>query len=302
MKHQLDKYHILYKQNISLKNYTTLHIGGNAEYIVFPQSVYEIKICIEIFNEYNYMYIVLGRGSNVLVLDEGYKGAVIILTDQFSHIEILNETYVKVESGMTLKALCQFCLKQNLTGLEFACGIPGTVGGAVYMNAGAYGGEMKDVVVSVTYLDNQNNIQTLSKNELMFGYRHSYFTENHGIILEVIYQLDRGEQSVIYEKMNSLMERRYARQPMEAYSAGSTFKRPDGHFASALIKQCGLQGLSVGDAQVSRKHAGFLINKGHATSHDFIQLISEVQKRVYEQTGYLLEREVQILNHKEKTL
>ncbi|WP_049945509.1 UDP-N-acetylmuramate dehydrogenase [Candidatus Stoquefichus massiliensis] len=302
IKQQLDKFHILYKQNISLKDYTTLHIGGKADYIVFPKSVFEVQKCIEIFNKCYMPYTVLGRGSNVLALDEGYKGAIIILTDYFSRVERLNETCVKVESGMTLKQLCQFCLKHNLTGLEFACGIPGSIGGAIYMNAGAYGGEMKDIVESVTYLDEQNNIKILLKDDLMFGYRHSYFTEHQGIILEVIYQLDLGEQPVIHDKMNEFMERRYARQPMDAYSAGSTFKRPNGYYASALIKECGLQGLCIGDAEVSRKHAGFLINKGKATSHDFLQLINKVQERVYEQTGYMLEREVQILSHKEKTL
>lgn len=291
---EFEKYQLEYKENVLLKDYTTLHIGGKANFIISPKKVKDIQICIELLNRFHIKYKVLGKGSNVLALDEGYNGAIILLTDNFSDIE-RDGTYVKVQAGMTLGHLCQFCLENNLTGLEFACGIPGSVGGAIYMNAGAYNGEMKDVVSSVTYLNDKNEIKTLTRDELDFGYRQSYFSQHSGIILEAVYKLDIGNKDKIQEKMDELMERRYQRQPMNDYSAGSTFKRPNGNYASALIKECKLQGLTIGEAEVSQKHAGFLINKGNASSDDFLKLIEEVQKRVLEQTGYWLEKEVQIL-------
>lgn len=302
IKNDLEKYQVKYQENAVLKEYTTLHIGGEADYIVFPNSISQIQICVTLFKKYQIPYTVLGKGSNVLVLDEGYRGGIILLDDNFSDIEMMDKTHVKVQAGMTLKGLCQFCLTHQLTGLEFACGIPGSVGGAVYMNAGAYGGEMKDVVESVIFLDEQNAIKCLSGEQLCFHYRQSYFSQNQSIILEVIYRLEIGNFQHIEKKMTELMNLRYQKQPMENYSAGSTFKRPKGHYASALIKYCQLQGFSIGDAEVSKKHAGFLINKANATSKDFLTLMHYVQKEVYEQTGYLLESEVQILNHQEKTL
>ena len=302
MKEELEKYQIQYQTNISLKNYTTLHIGGKADIIVYPNSISQIKQCVLIAQKFHIPYEVIGKGSNILVLDEGYQGMIILLTDHFSYIELLDHDCIKVSSGMTLKELNDICLQNQLTGLEFSCGIPGTVGGAIYMNAGAYGGEMKDVVKEVIYLDENHNIQTLLNHQLNFSYRHSYFSHHEGIILEVIYQLSKGSYQKIKETMIDLMKRRYQKQPMNDYSAGSTFQRPKGHYASALIRQCGLQGFSIGDAQVSSKHTGFLINKCNATSLDFIKLIEHVQKTVYEKTKYQLIPEVQILGNKEKDI
>lgn len=302
MKEELEKYQIDYQTHVSLKDYTTLHIGGLTDIIVYPNSISQIKKCVLIAQQFNIPYEVIGKGSNILVKDEGYQGMIILLTDNFSQIELLNDNQMKVQSGATLKELNEFCLQNHLTGLEFSCGIPGTVGGAIYMNAGAYGGEMKDVVKEVTYLDEENSVQTLLINELNFSYRHSYFFDHQGIILEVIYQLSKGNPQKIQETMIDLMKRRYQKQPMNDYSAGSTFQRPKGHYASALIRQCGLQGVCIGDAQVSYKHTGFLINKGNASSHDFINLIKHVQKTVYVKTGYQLIPEVQILGNKEKDI
>ena len=290
---ELMQYHIQYKQNVSLKEYTTLHIGGPARIMIFPKTVQEIEQSLKLCQKYDMVYVVLGKGSNILASDEGYDGVVINLT-RFREMKRLDGQRICVQSGATLKNVCDFCLQQELTGLEFACGIPGTIGGAVYMNAGAYGGEMQDVVEKVVYLDDKG-VKTLSHDELEFSYRHSYFSQQKGIILEVICCLKTGDKELIKNDMNDLMKRRHEKQPMSNYSAGSTFKRPDGHYASALIRQCGLQGFHIGDAQVSLKHAGFLINCGHATSQDFLQLMKYVQKTVYEKTGYQLECEMKIL-------
>lgn len=299
MNNELTKYDIEYKERVSLKDFTTLHIGGAADIIVFPKTIDEIKICISIARIHQVPFQVIGRGSNILALDKGYQGMIILLSDNFADIELLNCHQIKVQAGATLKALCDYAYQSSLTGLEFACGIPGTVGGAIYMNAGAYGGEMKDVVECVTYLDESLRLITLHRDRLKFAYRQSHFTQTQGIIVEVVYQLSEGEPHNIEQKMRDLMRKRYSKQPMEDYSAGSTFKRPDGHYASALIKQCGLQGLNIGDAEVSRKHAGFLINRGHATSDDFLKLVQTVQEEVLKQTGYQLTCEVQILETKD---
>lgn len=291
---ELIQYQIQWIQDVPLKEYTTLHIGGPADVMVFPKSIHEIELCLELCQKYHMLYDVLGKGSNILALDQGYQGVIINLS-QFREIRRIDKQHICVQSGATLKRVCDFCLQHELTGLEFACGIPGTIGGAVYMNAGAYGGEMQEVVEKVVYLD-ENGIKTLTNDELDFSYRHSFFTEQKGIILEVTCHLQIGNKEFIKKQMSELMKRRYEKQPMSDYSAGSTFKRPEGHYASALIRQCGLQGFQIGGAQVSLKHAGFLINCNNATSHDFLQLINHVQKSVYEQTGYQLECEIKTLS------
>ncbi len=290
----LKNYGIQVREEVSLKDYTTLHIGGNARLLSEPKSIEEIQRCIEVCRLYQFPYFVLGNGSNVLALDEGYEGLVIVLSAYFHHMEVTAHT-VCVQSGASLKALSAFCMRHSLTGMEFACGIPGSVGGAVFMNAGAYGGEMKDVVEFVIWLDQMGNIHRSDKEELALSYRHSVFMENQGIVLEVVLQLQEGNKEDIAYLMEELMEKRRSRQPLDSYSAGSTFKRPEGNYASALIQQAGLMGVMVNDAQVSEKHAGFLINKKEATSQDFLDLIQLVQKRVKADSGYELECEVQIM-------
>ena len=290
----LKNHGIQVREEVSLKNYTTLHIGGNAKLLSEPSNIEEVQTCIEICKSYQLPYFILGNGSNVLVLDEGYDGLVIVLSTHFHHM-IVNNNKVRVESGASLKALSAFCMRHSLTGMEFACGIPGSVGGAVYMNAGAYGGEMKDLVQSVIWLDQNGRIQKSNKEDLALAYRHSVFMDNKGIVLEVEIQMQEGNKEEILLLMEELMRKRRSRQPLDSYSAGSTFKRPQGNYASALIQDAGLKGVMVNDAQVSEKHAGFLINRNNATSRDFLDLIQLVQHRVKEHSGYELECEVQIM-------
>lgn len=292
-------YDVLLEKNIRcyldryLKNYTTLHIGGKAKLLVEPQSRQEIITVLKLCKKYHYQYYILGNGSNVLALDQGFDGVIIVLKS-YHNIEIDNNC-IKATCGVSLKEISDYCIAHSLTGFEFACGIPGSLGGAVFMNAGAYGGEMKDVVKEVIYLDSDFHIRTLKAKDMQFGYRQSYFSIHHGIVLEVVLELQNGNQKYIQERVNYLMALRQDKQPLDKYSAGSTFKRPKGSYASLLIKDLGLQGLKVGDAEVSKKHAGFLINRGLASSDDFLSLVHEVQKRVKQNTGYDLECEIKIL-------
>lgn len=295
---ELKHLNIQCQKDVSLKKYTTLHIGGLASLLVEPKTMHEIQECLKRIHQYHIPYTVLGNGSNVLALDEGYHGIIIVLSTYFQHVSMINDTTIKIQSGASLKDVCDYCLDKSLTGLEFACGIPGSIGGAVVMNAGAYGGQMQDVIKSVSYLNSNLEFKTIDHNQLDFDYRHSFFTDHQGIILEIEIELKNGQKNLIQEKMEDLMRKRYEKQPMEAYSAGSTFKRPVGYYASALIKESHLQGLKIGDASVSKKHAGFLINENNATSEDFLMLIKEVQRRVYRKSGYQLECEIKILDDK----
>ncbi|MEG1527503.1 MAG: UDP-N-acetylmuramate dehydrogenase [Erysipelotrichaceae bacterium] len=290
----LKAHNINYKENQILKNYTTLHIGGSISCLVEPNNIEEIILCLSSCTEYEIPYYVLGHGSNVLGLDRGYDGLILVLPTHFNHVTRKGKL-LYVESGMSLKELCEFACKQQLDGLSFACGIPGSVGGAIVMNAGAYDGEISDVVKQVTYLDEAFNIKVLTKKELAFNYRHSYFSDHKGIVLEAVFECKQGKTSVIQARMNELNRARRASQPLSDYSAGSTFKRPLGNYASGLIKEANLSGFKVGDASVSSKHTGFLINQGNATSNDFLTLIKEVQKRVKIKSGYELECEIKII-------
>ncbi|MEG2909029.1 MAG: UDP-N-acetylmuramate dehydrogenase [Erysipelotrichaceae bacterium] len=285
---------INYKENETLKAYTTLHIGGSITCLVEPNNIEEIILCLSTCIEYDIPYYVLGHGSNVLGLDRGYDGLILVLPTHFNHVT-RKGNLLYVESGMSLKKLCDFACKQQMDGLAFACGIPGSVGGAIVMNAGAYDGEISNVVKQVTYLDESFNIKVLTNKELAFSYRHSYFSDHKGIVLEVVFECKQGETSVIQARMNELNSARRASQPLSDYSAGSTFKRPLGYYASALIKEANLAGFKVGDASVSSKHTGFLINQGNATSNDFLTLIKEVQKQVKIKSGYELECEIKII-------
>ena len=277
--------------NCSLKPYTSLHIGGKAALLIEAYTLKQIKDSILIAKQCALPYYILGNGSNVLIDEEGYAGCMILLRN-YNRIVQREEERVRVQSGMTLKALCDWCLDHELSGLEFACGIPGSVGGGVVMNAGAYGGEKKDVVTRVWYLDPQGEIQIKEREALDFAYRHSCFSHQEGIILEVEFQLHKGKQQEIKAKMEELNERRRYKQPLAHYSAGSVFKRPPNSYASLLIAQAGLQGKHVGDACVSTKHAGFLINLHEASAYDFLTLIKLVQTAVYAKSGIWLECEI----------
>lgn len=283
------------EEHKDLKDYTTLHIGGKARMLIKPQSIAQIQTTLHILQNAHIPYAILGNGSNVLALDEGYDGAIIVLSSSFHRIW-LDETHrLHAQSGAALKALSAFAAAQGLSGLEFACGIPGSVGGGIFMNAGAYGGEIKDVIETVTYVNAEGALKQVTKEAMGLSYRHSMFQDTPCVILEATFVLQPHNKEAICARMEDLMERRRQKQPLDQYSAGSTFQRPPGHYASALIKDAQLMGVTIGDAQVSEKHAGFLINKKAASSEDFLALIKLVQERVQAHSGVMLEREIKIL-------
>lgn len=280
-----------YIEQEPLSKHTTFKIGGNADMFVTVCNVEQLKAVVLACNENNIPLFVIGKGSNLLISDGGMQSVVVALDGDFKEIA-LEENTVICGAGVSLAKLCTFALNNSLTGLEFAYGIPGTVGGAAYMNAGAYGGEMKDVIKSVTHITRQGEIVTLPASKLDLGYRHSVYKTTDDIIISVTMELNPGDCDEIKAKMNDFMTRRKTKQPLEYPSAGSVFKRPQGNFAGTLIDQCGLKGKTIGGAQVSEKHAGFIINVGDATCEDVLSLISFVQDTVKEQTGYFLEREI----------
>lgn len=290
-----DKHKCRYVENESLKKHTTFRIGGKCRIAVFVNSESAISDVISFCRKNSIKFTVLGNGSNIIAEDKFYDGVVIIIGNDFSGINFIQDGVIECESGLLLNKLCITALHECLTGLEFAYGIPGTVGGAVFMNAGAYNGEMSDVVLSADYLDVDGTIKTISAEDMHFSYRHSVFMNSGKIILRVRISLKKGEASVIEETMENLMSKRKEKQPLNYPSAGSTFKRPEGAFAAALIEQCGLKGFSVGDAQVSEKHSGFVINKGNASFDDIMKLVCAVQEKVKSDTGYTLELEPEIL-------
>lgn len=280
-----------------LNVHTTFRIGGKCRAMVFVNSadaLLEITGCLK---SENIRYFVLGRGSNVIAADEGFNGVVLLMGNDFSEIRLLNETDIFCTAGTSLKDVCLFALENSLSGMEFAYGIPGTCGGALYMNAGAYGGEVKDVVLSARYADvGSGVIKNVQCTDMDLSYRHSMFSGRvECIITDMIFRLERGERSRIKSHMDELMAKRREKQPLEYPSAGSTFKRPEGSYASLLIEQCGLKGLSVGGAQVSEKHSGFVVNTGGATCNDVLKLTDKVIEAVYKKTGFRLELEPLIL-------
>ena len=278
-----------------MKKYTSFKCGGNASVLIIPDSVDNLNKIIEFSYSKNVKPFIMGNGSNLLVTDKGINGVVIKIGSQLSRIELIDDTTIYCEAGASLKSLCMFALENSLSGLEFAYGIPGTLGGAVYMNAGAYGGEMKDVLYSVNHIDDNGKTGTLQKENLQLGYRHSAYTKNGFVITSAVMKLTKADKTDIKAAMDDKLQRRKDKQPLEYPSAGSTFKRPEGYFAGALIQDCGLKGYTVGGAQVSEKHAGFVINKGEATATDVITLIGDVQRIVYEKHGVMLETEVKIV-------
>lgn len=281
---------IPYKENVRLRDYTTFQIGGNCPLAVSPETAVHMQTVTTWLLENDCPYFVLGKGSNILASDNGYHG-VLLLTQSLRTIE-KNENTVRCGAGVSLSKLCAFAASHALGGLEFAWGIPGSVGGAVYMNAGAYGGEIVDVIKSATFLEEDGTIRTLPVEELDLSYRHSCFTGTKRIILEAEFSLHPDEKEAIQARMDDYIGRRTSKQPLDKPSAGSTFKRPKGGYASALIEQCGLKGFTIGGAQVSEKHSGFLVNCGDATAADMEALIHHVQRVVKEQTGFSLECEV----------
>lgn len=293
---RLDEYKIEYVLNEPMSRHTTFKIGGNADLLVKVKSVCELKRIISLAAEFDIPYFILGKGSNILVSDKGIEGLVINL-DGINEVSISSDTIV-CGAGVSLRALCLAAQKASLSGLEFAYGIPGTVGGALYMNAGAYGGEMSQVVVSATALDNKGNEIKFSLADMRLGYRTSVFKNTDLIITSVTMKLSHGNQAAIKSAMDDFFSRRRDKQPLEFPSAGSTFKRPEGYFAGALIEQNNLKGVSVGGAQVSEKHAGFVINTGGATCNDVLDLIKKIKDTVKMADGVDLEPEVIFVGRK----
>lgn len=277
-----------------MARHTTFRIGGPADYFVELGSIEQIRAAIQVCREENLPWFVLGRGSNLLVSDKGYRGVILSIYKDFQKTEIQGET-VTVQAGVLLTTLSGKVLDASLTGLEFTSGIPGTIGGAVVMNAGAYGGEMKDIVRKVTVLDQDGEVRTLTCGEMQFGYRTSLAKKKGYIVLGAELTLKQGEKEKIREEMQALKAKRIEKQPLEFPSAGSTFKRPEGYFAGKLIMDAGLRGAAVGGAQVSEKHCGFVVNTGNATAADVRELMRQVQGKVQEQFGVHLEPEVRFL-------
>lgn len=284
---------LIMKEKEALSNYTYTETGGPADFLFFPQSVEEVQGVIDWTLEKEYPLTILGNASNLIVQDGGIPGVTIILTE-LNEIEV-EEDRIRVESGAAIIDLSEEAYEHQLTGLEFACGIPGSVGGAVYMNAGAYGGEVKDVIETVTLLTRRGEIKEVKNEEMDFRYRHSILQESQDIVLSITFQLKKGNPKKIKEKMDELTYLRTSKQPLELPSCGSVFKRPEGHYTGKLIQDAGLQGLIWGGAQVSTKHAGFIVNIGEATATDYIELIKHIQEVIFKQYGVKLEREVHII-------
>ena len=277
--------------NESMASHTTFRIGGPADYFVMPETVEEVAAVLELCKEEAMPYFILGNGSNLLVGDKGFRGVVIQLYKNFDGLQIEGTT-VTAKSGAMLIRVAKESGKAGLTGLEFASGIPGTIGGAMVMNAGAYGGEMKDVVSAVTVLTKDGEIKTLTRDEMNFRYRGSVVEDEGYIVLEAVMELKEGNLEEIQARIEELSIQRKTKQPIEYPSAGSTFKRPEGYFAGKLIQDSGLRGYKVGGAQVSEKHCGFVINAGGATAADVMQLMQDVSDKVNAQFGVTLEPEV----------
>ena len=277
-----------------MKRHTTFRIGGPADFFLLPSTVDEVRGILEICREEELPYFILGNGSNLLVSDKGYRGVIIQLYRNFSNIS-LEGNEICASSGALLSQIAAAARNASLTGFEFAGGIPGTLGGAVFMNAGAYGGELKDVLKEAVVMTEQGEILTLPVEKLDMGYRTSRIKKAGYLVLEARLVLEQGDMDKIRDITKDLTEKRVSKQPLEYPSAGSTFKRPEGYFAGKLIMDAGLRGYQVGDAQVSEKHCGFVINRGNATAADVLTLIENVREKVQEQFGVTLEPEVKFL-------
>ena len=278
----------------SMKKHTTFRIGGPADIFAVPDTIEKAAKIIGICREQKVPFYVIGNGSNLLVSDQGYRGVVVQVYKNLSAIEIKGDI-ITAQAGAMLSVIAKKAMAASLTGFEFASGIPGTVGGAAVMNAGAYGGEMKQVLTEVTVLTREGELRRIPSEELKLGYRYSVIPEKGWIVLEAKLKLHRGDYEMIKARMDELKEKRVEKQPLELPSAGSTFKRPEGYFAGKLIMDAGLRGFSVGGAQVSEKHCGFVVNTGEATAKDVRDLIREVSRQVKTKFGVELEPEVKML-------
>lgn len=285
---------ISYCENEPMSAHTTFKIGGPARVMAFPKSEDEIALIIKKCNELSQRYIVVGNGSNLLVDDDGIDAVVISLGKEFSQVKLIDDKTIFAQAGAQLMKVCRVALENELSGLEFAYGIPGSCGGGAFMNAGAYGGELKDVVFRCDHIDKNGEKGFLLGEDMALSYRHSAYYDNGCVITGVYFTLEKSNAQEIKAKMDDFMLRRKTKQPLEFPSAGSTFKRPQGYFAGALIEECGLKGCSVGGAQVSVKHAGFVINTGTATCNDVLSLCKKVSDTVKSEKGVELEMEIRV--------
>lgn len=277
-----------------MRNHTTFRVGGPADYFVEAQNTQEIEEIVALCKDEEIPYYILGNGSNLLVGDKGYHGVIIQIYKEMNEVTV-EDDIIRAQAGALLSKVASTALNESLTGFEFAAGIPGTLGGAVVMNAGAYGGELKDVLLDATVLTEDGRIQVLSNEELELGYRTSIVARMGFIVLEARIQLRPGNPVEIKDQMDEWKEQRVTKQPLEYPSAGSTFKRPEGYFAGKLIQDAGLRGFRVGDAQVSEKHCGFVVNRGNATAAEIVDLMQQISKKVEEQFHVTLEPEVKRL-------
>lgn len=292
------KFGCQFTENEPMRRHTTFRIGGDADLFVTPKTAEGLAAVVAACNDEEIYFFILGNGSNVLVSDKGIRGVVIYTADCLNQIEMKNALEIKCGAGVKLSRLSDFACENSLSGAEFAWGIPGTVGGAVYMNAGAYGGEMKDILCECEYLTPDGELHTMTADEAELSYRHSAFNENGCVIVSATVRLKPGNSRQIREQMDDFMCRRKEKQPLEYPSAGSTFKRPATGYAAALIDECGLKGCSVGGAQVSEKHAGFIINKENATCFDVMRLVEHIQREVFLQKSVRLECEIRVIGEK----
>lgn len=282
-------------KNESMKKHTTIKIGGSADIFLNVNTENTLTYILKILNDEKIPFYILGNGSNLLVGDKGISGVVIKLDGEFKKITTDLNQQITCGAGASITRLCLYAYKNSLTGVEFLYGIPGTIGGAVYMNAGAYNGEIKDVIVNCTHITGSGEKVTLSKDELNFSYRHSFYSDKDYIITQATFKLSEKEKTAVQKTMDDLMQRRKAKQPLNYPNAGSIFKRPIGNFAGALIEKAGLNGKTIGGAMVSEKHCGFIINKNKASCEDVLNLMELIKEEVYKKTGVLLENEVKVI-------
>ncbi len=294
LKNALNEFKIHFLENELLSKHTSFKIGGKAKFFIVPSNETELIKTIELCKNNDIRYYILGKGSNILFSDDGFNGAIIHVSNAFSKIEI-NGDEITAYAGTNLSELCKKAKDNNLSGLEFAYGIPGNVGGAVYMNAGAYDGEIKDVLTQVTFIDENLQIKTLQLNDLDLGYRTSIFERKDWCIIKAKFKLSTAIKEEINAKMQKFANSRIEKQPLDLPSAGSAFKRPEGAFAGALIDECGLRGYTIGGAAISQKHCGFIVNIGNATCNDVLTLADEVCKIVKEKTNFVLEKEIRVV-------
>ena len=292
---ELAQYGCEVKADEPLSKHTTFKIGGTADRFVTVFTKEQLAIALQVLEETKMPYCVLGKGSNLLVSDKGFRGVILVLAGVFKEIKLLDDETIYCGAAATLSALCTFAREHALSGLEFAWGIPGCAGGAVFMNAGAYGGEIRDVIIRAEHCGADGRYAFRTVEEIELGYRSSVYQQEQNIITAACFRLKKADKSEIAAKMEELMQKRISKQPYDMPSCGSTFKRPPGAFAAALIEECGLKGYTVGNAQVSEKHAGFVVNTGGATCEDVLRVIAHVQETVQEKTNFQLACEVKMI-------